>query len=312
MIKRNYSPNHSLNQGKCMAPKNKKNNKKICLRKVKNNTDFCGYHLKSKEYHSGLLNKLRRSDAKKYKIDTVKLDNEIKKLLINENILKFKQKMDIKINNNTNLLNSKHDFMLMDIKDGWEDVPYCYRIHLSDEWWDITILLEHMTSQLNQSDMENPYPIYPCSPFTRILFTINDIQKIKKRIIDVKLKVNIACKIFINSDINKLKQFYLEASQDHNSFSSSLLEYLKTVLRYRLTNNLNSQSQFTGYWVRTNEPINNYEKLYESYTKMSPEVYDYMTGNYIQNYDRDFIYILLVTSKSLEWDTTNDHTIEYL
>jgi len=214
--------------------------------------------------------------------------------------------------NSTTCLDSEYEYMLMDIKDGWKDVPIFHRIFLSDGWWDITILINHITNQLNQSNMENPYPIYPSSPFTRSLYTVDDIRKIRQRITDVDMKVNVALKIFLTSDDDQLEKFYDEAITDPNMFSSSLLQQLKSSLRYRMMNSLNSQGQFTGHWIRQNKPKDGFERMYDTYSKMSPEIYDPFTGYYARNYNRDYYYDMLTSSKCLTWGTFNDFTQEYL
>lgn len=293
--------------GKCMASL-KNNPEKICSKKAKENSDFCGCHAKSKKYNKTILDKIRNDDLKKYNIRKKEFDNITSELKFNNIINKLKTDIET----NTNYLDSNFSHTLMDIRDGWKDVLISNRIKLADGWWDITILIEHLATQLNQSNMENPYPIYPSSPFTRALYSIDDITKLKNRILKLHIKVNIALKIFLNSNIDELKSFYDEAVDDYNMFSSSLLEHLKASLRYRLINSLNSQGQFMGYWIRKNKTKDEFEKMYDKYNMMSPEIYDYYTGYTIRNFDRDIIYAILISSKPTTWEISNDLTQEYI
>lgn len=77
-------------------------------------------------------------------------------------------------------------------------------------------------------------------------------------------------------------------------------------------NSLNSQGQFTGHWIRQNKPKDGFERMYDTYSKMSPEIYDPFTGYYARNYNRDYYYDMLTSSKYLTWGTFNDFTQEYL
>ena len=288
---------------KCLAPL-KNSPDKICSRKTKNGTDFCGYHIKTREYNQDALKIIRNKDIKLRKIN--------KKFLSDIHLDNMIETLKTKIITNTELVNTKYNYALMDIKENWNDIPVCHRIELSDGWWDIIILTTHFSSQLNQSNMENPYPVFPSSPFTRKLYTLDDIAKIRERLIGLKMKINIALKIFINCDVAKIREFYNEALNDPNTFSNQLLQYMRSNLRYRLMNSLNSQSHFTGFWIRDNKTRDDFERLYDTYSKMSPEIYDYFTGQYIRNYDRDCVYTILITSKCSKWGPCNDFTQEFI
>jgi hypothetical protein len=293
--------------GRCMASL-KNDPEKTCSRKTKLNSDFCGYHSKHRSYNERALTDIRNNDMRRYKITKKMISDIMRDVRLNQIVGELKT--DVK--NSTNRLDSEYGYMLMDIKDGWTDVPVSHRILLSDGWWDITILINHITNQLNQSNMENPYPIYPSSPFTRLLYSVDDISKIRQRIVDIHMKVNVALKVFLTSNNDQLERFYDEAITDPNMFSSSLLQQLKSSLRYRMMNSLNSQGQFTGHWIRQSKPKDGFERLYDTYSKMSPEIYDHFTGYYVRNYNRDYYYDMLTSSKCLNWGTFNDFTQEYL
>lgn len=292
--------------GRCMASL-KNDPEKTCSRKTKLNSDFCGYHSKQRAYNEKALTDIRNTDMKRYKITKKMISDVMRDVKLNQIVNGLKTDLD----SSTKRLDSEYAHMLMDIKDGWRDVPIFHRILLSDGWWDITVLINHFTNQLNQSNMENPYPIYPSSPFTRLLYSVDDVNKVKQRIIDVRMKVNVALKVFLTAN-DQLDIFRNEAVTDPNMFSSSLLQQLSSSLRYRMMNSLNSQGQFTGHWIRQSRPKDTFERLYDTYSKMSPEVYDHFTGYYVRNYNRDYYYDMLTTSKCLNWGTFNDFTQEYL
>ena len=42
---------------------------------------------------------------------------------------------------------------------------------IGDGYWDIIILIEHLSSQLNLSRSGNPKPMIPEDPFTKVPFT---------------------------------------------------------------------------------------------------------------------------------------------
>lgn len=301
---------YNWNKNKCMSSKNSKSIER-CNRKIILNSDFCKYHCNSKIYNIKALDNIRKINLNNIDINIRKITFELKKLstqvILNESIDQIKNK----IKNNTDELNNEHSHKLMSLKDNWNVVPYFNRIKLSDGWWDVHILINHITSQLNKSEMENPYPIYPSSPFTRIQYTVFDIYTIKEFVIKLNIPVNIALNCFLLAPLDKHKKFFNDSKCCDTNFSHTLLNYFKENLRFKLMNRKNSQSCFTGYWVNKTEDNDYFEKLYNRLNNTPMEVYFPGIG-YVFNSDREIILTIMNSINEDNWGTTNDHTIVFL
>jgi hypothetical protein len=300
-----------LNNGKCMASLKKTPNK-ACGRKIKDGYDFCGYHYKTKKYNLRLLKIVREKDIKDLKLNKLTLTNELKKISTKLNLRKKTNDIGHLINNKYKYLDESYDHMLMGIKDSWAEVPFENVIKLNDDWWDLNVLCEIITNKINQSNMENPYPIYPSSPFTRKLLLPSDFVKIRERLQKTKIYVNIGLKIFLDSNLLLLSEFYNEASSNKDYFSAKLLSHLSIKLRYGMSNNQNSQSQFTGYWIRKNIKKNSFEKKYEIFRKMPPQIYNAHISQYSQNYDRVLLNTLMISDLTGNWNHSHDFTKEQI
>lgn len=304
---------YNWNEHKCMSSKNIKSDERCHQTKIYN-SDFCKYHVKSRNYNNILLNNIRKNNLNNLNnlnINIRKITFELKKMstqvILNEIINNIKHK----INNSTNTLNNEHVYKLMSLKDNWDIVPYFNRINISDGWWDIQILINHITSQLNKSEMENPYPVYPSSPFTRVQYTINDVYKIRDLTMKLNIPINIALKYFLLAPHNKHKKFNCESRYTFTNFSDTLLNYFRNHMRFRLMNNKNSQSCFTGVWVNNNEGKNYFENLYERLNCTQIEVYLPGMG-YAINGDRELILTLMDSIDEDDWGPSNDYTIEFI
>ncbi len=302
--------NDSWNDGMCMGYKNAKS-KKRCCRTVVNNTDFCRYHYKRGIYNRSVLNKIRNNDNKDHKINRRSIAYELKKICTESKVNNKFNILEEIIKKNTEELTNNFNFMLMNIKDCWEEVPIHHRIKISDGWWDITLLMQHIVSQLNRCEMENPFPIYPSSPFTRELYTTDDIIKIKNRILKLNIPINISLKIFLKASPDNIQLFFDDAKARSNRFSPRLVDYLKDRLRYRMINRRNSQSSFMGYWVKLDETETYFEQLYNEYKLMPLEVYMPLMG-YVRNSRRDMTYKKMISLSENTWGPNNDHTLEYM
>ena len=145
-----------LNDGQCMSFVLNKNDKskRRCEKRCKN-SDFCFVHLKKKQYYEILLENVN--------------DNINNK---NDNIDMFTN-----IEDKISFLNNNYSHTLMQLCDSWNDVNISDWIIVDDEYWDINILVNVITYQLNNSTMENPYPTFPNNPFNRKLFTVESLFK---------------------------------------------------------------------------------------------------------------------------------------
>jgi len=164
-------------------------------------------------------------------------------------------------------LNSKFIHNLMYLYDSWDEFDGKYVIYLDGEYWHIEIVTNYISEQLNNSNMENPFPIYPRNPFNRKPFTVKSISKIKQSIIKLGIQIQVGLKILLNIPNNELGKIYDEAIIS-NGFSDILLDILDDRLKYRIDHIKNSQNLFTGYWITKTTPTNIFDELYELWRSM--------------------------------------------
>jgi hypothetical protein len=244
--------------------------KKICRckRKKLKTSDFCYSHNKKKLYYDDLSNPHKET---LHTYDT--------KLILSEMDYLCKESIALniisEINSKKSLLNKNFDYTLMGLYDSWNNVNYSDQIYLNNEWWHIDILINIFSSQLNNSNMENPYPIYPNNPFNRIPFHPNDLLKFRERILITKKSINITLKLLLNSSTNIINECYIEALNNHELFSTMLLNILNKNFRFMIQNNKNSQDLYTGIWTFKITPLTNFELLFNKFKNMPYQIYDY-------------------------------------
>ncbi len=174
------------------------------------------------------------------------------------------------------LLDEKFKHNLMGMYESWNEVDKNEIICMDDDYWEIDTITSHFTYHLNNSNMENPYPIYPNSPFNRKIFSVNSLIILKNKLKELKKPVNIALKLLLNQSYETLQSIYQNINI--NNFSNDLLELFKSKYRYMLINSKNSQDIYTGLWVQNKMPLTQFEKLYESLNNMP---YQLIVNSYI-------------------------------
>lgn len=299
--------------GKCMSYTN--NNNTRCTRDTKTDLDFCGYHKKSKKYYKPLLQQIRTAYIKKNKISskTIKgLTTDLINFKKDNKTEEIVNKITNKVKTQTIKLNKNCIHKLFTLKDSWYEVSLEYRIKLDDGWWDLNFLVNHFTQQLNNTDMENPYPIFPSSPLTRKVYTCEDILKIKQRIIDVELSINIALRIFLTATNINILVWYEYCTKNNINFSNQLLDYLKKNLRFKTINNRDSQDCFTGYWISKTEPLSDFERLYKKYQNENFQLFNYEYNIFIFNQERENLYLQILISDKECWSVLDDDTTAYI
>ena len=155
---------------------------------------------------------------------------------------------------------------LLGTVDGWHNVPIMYWINIDNRMWDIRILIKLITSQLNQSESENPYPKYPENPFNRIKFSVIDLKKIKQRLSILKRcgcdeTNNYLIDRFLSINCKKLQSLY--TMTDRYNVSQFIIKSLLSYMRYKIINNKNSQGGYNGCWVKKDEPISEFEMYHD-------------------------------------------------
>jgi hypothetical protein len=248
-----------------MSRQNAKNKDKPCTRAVCKGSDFCKYHKKYGVYLDKTLKKVKRKDMKSVPLDGRKFKKqkqEMKENLINNYITESLKNIQCK---STDFLDKHYLHGLMGMVDSWSSVPLEYRIKIDDCWWDIRDLVRTIGNQLNSSNMENPFPVYPHNPFNRRPFTYEQLMKIKKRVHLLNIGINIAFKKFLLADDELIKTCYCEAIHSSNNYSFYLCEHIYDYCRWRTINEMDSQGCFIGRWIRDDYPLSEFEMLYDDW-----------------------------------------------
>ncbi len=283
----------SWNDGICMSRLNRNNKNKRCTRTITKGSDFCRYHKHSAKYYPGLLAKIRRRDKKELTIKQTNLQADLKKVRTDAKIDALISSVNNRINKNLEQLDSDYAYCLMGMVDSWKNVKPEHIIKIGDEWWDIEMICSHYAQQLNTTCMENPYPVYPSSPFTRKLVTPDDINHLRVRLLLLNMKVNVALAFFMKIHIKEIGDCHEEASCDANNYSEFLLDILESELRFKLINRQDSQSCFTGMWVLQNEPESFFENMYDEWRETPYQLFT--DQGVIDNPRRAYIYGILLT-----------------
>jgi len=296
------------NDNKCMAATKSHTR---CKNRISDG-DFCRLHSKTKEYHVPTLLIIQKNDI---------LDNDIKQQNISTNIknifnAKLVEQLVDKLNNNYKIQTSKLDDIsshtLLGIYNSWSDVPLEKRIYIDNNWWDIDILIDHISQALNNSCLENPFPRFPYNPFNRNFLSIDDIIKIKNRIKFINEKINITLKIFINMSKHILIKCRSESIDNKDRFSLTLLTKLQSCLRYKIINFRDSQNCLTGYWVAKKIAYSKFELLYNVWKQTPYQMYDPYFNEIIENPDKELIRHKLNNMDRETWSIDNDPTREYI
>lgn len=175
--------------------------------------------------------------------------------------------------------NFKHN--LMDMYNSWSEIDSNEIVLMDNEYWPVTIIINHFTFQLNNSNMENPYPTFPNCPFNRVNFTVSALLNLKSKLSLLKKPINIALKLFLIQSEETLQNLYSDV--DNNS----LTDLLKNNLRYMLINTKNSQDLYTGFWVSLSMKYTTFERLYIFLNSMPYQII--LNGYIMENINRNII-----------------------
>jgi hypothetical protein len=227
-----------------------------CKRNPIKNNDFCKTHCEEHIYDEKFLQdkKLIHSD-----------DDVVNKYL------------DLIVDNFCDELTKKQKYLddnfihgLIGLNDSWSEIPFMYWFKCDDTFWDIRSLVKILAMQLNQSELEKPFPIFPENPFTRKKFSIAELRSLNSRIELLKtfhrppnteeLNVNIALSKFLTIPDKLLNSVRNERSQ--YSASIKIINRLSTSLRYKMINYKDSQGRYCGYWVKKTTQVSQFEKYY--------------------------------------------------
>ena len=160
------------------------------------------------------------------------------------------------------------NMVTLDNVDKWEDVQPWRIIKLKNYCYDILFLIKTIVSSLNASDYSNPKPVFPKNPFTMELLTINELK-----LIDHRIQVH---KLF--DDVhNPLKVFLSETKLWKNSTTwfITALEAFNKELRFKRNGAVDSQNNYTGFWVSKKNKITKNEQNIKDLLAFHPQAPQY-------------------------------------
>lgn len=281
-----------LKTTKCMASVTKQKTTKQCSLKRKPGFDFCSRHITKKLYHKELLNELKNASIREYDIDLIELNNEINKYILQEDLQK--------LSNRNRHLNDNFHHNLLCLYSSWDEIPLQNQILLDNEYWEIDIIINHMVYQLNNSNMENSYPVYPNNPFNRKIFNIDSLMQLKNRIMSLNKPIHISLKTLLSLSQNNLNKIYEEALESPSNFSSILLQIFQKELRFMIINKKNSQDSYTGIWVPKHHPKTQFEIMHK---RLNDTPYQIIYNGYVvDNYLRPQIEKMMETHKEQDYN----------
>jgi hypothetical protein len=243
------------NDEKCMAKL--KNGFSKCKNRNYNKTDFCLVHNKTKSvYEENYINEKKNN-----------LTDEIKNKIIEKYLDVVVEQFERKYEEFSNELDVNYNYVLMGINDTWIEVPIIYRFYLDNLWWDIRTLIKTFTIQLNQSELSNPYPMYPENPFNRNRISVNELLQFKQQMdliknIDNNIKIHVSLGTFLNFSEKILSKIRNE--KDQYKLSTNIIKEFNNYLRYKMINNKDSQGRFSGCWVSRKTPLTPFETCYRA------------------------------------------------
>ena len=188
------------------------------------------------------------------------------------------------------MLNNKYRHYLLEGQKSWNEINMKYIVKVNNNtYYDINFLVNYLTSSLNNSNMNQPYPIYPRCPFTRKMYTKSELQIINNK----NIKINIVLLNFFKLPYIKWYNYYIKTNK--NNTTENIRNYFYKKMRYKLINNLDSQNNFTGYWTNKNEINSIFEELYIEWIKIPP--YLVIAGELYQNPEKKKFWDILTSCK---------------
>ena len=283
----------------CIAFKNK-NSFDLCNRKAIYKSCLCGYH-KNYVLNSPHVSEYINSNTNdnnniiSSNIEDIYILKKIKllwsKLIIAKCISKYLNKKN-KIF--YDMLNANFPHFLLEGQDSWSEINIINIIKVNDStYYDIYFLVNYLESSLNNSNMNQPYPIYPRCPFTRKMYNKSELQIIKNKIKKNNIKMNIVLTNFFKLSYIRWYNYTIKTNKDNTTENIRKGFYKK--MRYKLVNKLDSQNNFMGYWTHKNEINSIFEELYIEWVKIPP--YLVIAGELYQNPEKKKFWDILISCK---------------
>jgi hypothetical protein len=278
-------------------------------------TDKIGYtrQCKLKAKHGDLCRIHHKIKLKQNKENTMMIKNnkvkvkKIKKKDSAKNTILARESKEII---DYNYLDRVFHHNLMNLYGSWKEIDQKEYIELSKEFWPIEIIINTLTHQINNSNMENPYSIFPNNPFTRKLFTPGDLIHLRDVIKELKISINISLKLLLEQPKRSIVYIYKEASGYLDRHSILLMSLLQQYLRFMTINYKNSQNNYLGFWVQKDMKFTPFEELYNDFKQVPYQIFN--GGNILANPYREYLKYVL---KDLEIDEivpTDDMFLELI
>ena len=198
----------------------------------------------------------------------------------------------------------------MDLYDSWNEIDIQNILKIDKEYWDIKILINIMTYNLNNSNMENPYPTFPNNPFNRKLIDKDSLIKIKNKIKKNKIPIHISLKTFLLQPLNSIQQFHDDAIKSKDGYSPKIIEVFQQKLRFMMINSKNSQDLYTGMWVDKNYPVTKFESLYKTAREIPYQIF--FNNQIIDNPTRQKLQFLLSYYSADNYELNDKKFLEFL
>jgi len=139
--------------------------------------------------------------------------------------------------------------------DNWKDIPEWRKIkHEDNSCFDLFFIIKTITSNLNESKNNNPYPQFPNNPFTRKNLLHQEILNIKRQIDDNYITVSPSLQVFLNTP---------SLWEKDQNWESNLLRKFERTLRFKRLNTITDVSDvnISGFWVLKNTPVSKNESM---------------------------------------------------
>ncbi len=239
----------------------------------------------------------------------VKVKNKDDVCHIHKKTKKEKRTLDANIYS-SEYLDKTFGHNLMNLYGSWSEINPSEHIELDNEMWPLDIIVNTITHQLNNSNMENPYLIYPNNPFTRAPFTPGALQKLSEKIISLNIPVNIVLKLLLEQPEKSITRYYNESLHYLDRHSILLMSLICQHLRFMTINHKNSQNNYIGFWVRKNKKKTEFETLYANYNEVPYQIIN--RGMVINNPYREYLKFTLKNFPIDESQPTDPEYCEYL
>ena len=222
-----------------------------CKNKQLNGYDFCKKHMENGKYSKEFL----KEKMKIHKDD----------IIVDKYLDLVVDSFDSCLKEKCKYLDDNFMHCLFGLNDTWNDVPFIYWYKCDNTWWDIRTFVQTITMQINQSELEKPYPLFPENPFTRQKLEVYELINLRNHIkiikeCDTKFKIHISLQKFL-SLTDKCLEGIRKTKTQYNT-SVKIIDKLSKTLRYKMINYKDSQGRYCGYWVESSEQLSVFEKCY--------------------------------------------------